>query len=542
MKKSFKYILGVALFLIFLLTFLYYNGNPSRVLKRNFYRNYSIGDLLIQKNYKEEVTDFIKVVGFLDSTQVAVALREKEKTQQLKSNWDYRNAILNTEYFNDTITIISIDSLNKIVYSPPEYDNYYIFDPQVKGYYITKIINSPFGGIISLFIWVILIWGSEKAYHYIKGAFTKISKPLYYTTIILFLIMISIVFRESLMLGYTRNGDWKMFEFTAIINYLLSAIPIIALFHYLNRRVFTKLDFFQRETSKIIFIITAGVLIYLVVLKLFFVVIPILNISSLKDPSSSFSIYYTFQFEYIEFPRLIKELLIIWTIIALGIFINNLRKHILELVRKEKTLKRTETKVLSIESELNALQARVNPHFLYNSLNSLASLAQVNPGKTEEMALKLSAFYRQQSKRKGQNMAIVREEIDSLKQYLEIEKIRFGEKLIYDFQIGEETLNKPIPQFLLQPIVENAIKYGYDDLSDQIIIKITAYLEGNTMNISVYDQGIDFTDSLSTGYGIESVRKKLKLVFPEGHELQFINSPKKQVKITLYYEKMRHYD
>lgn len=234
-----------------------------------------------------------------------------------------------------------------------------------------------------------------------------------------------------------------------------------------------------------------------------------------------------------QFFFFLSEGFISFSIIAIANFLNNLRQHIQQLKLKETKLGTTEELALSSQSELNALQARINPHFLYNSLNSIASLAQINPAKTEEMAIALSEFYRYSTNRKEQHFHTVEEEIKLLTNYLSIEKNRFGAILQYKLQIDPKTSKAEIPRFLLQPLVENAIKYGFNKKKNEIKVRIKVEAIGNCLHLIVSDSGPSFTTEMDAGYGLRSIKKKLKLLYPEHHEISFENAPEKQVHIIL---------
>jgi len=196
-------------------------------------------------------------------------------------------------------------------------------------------------------------------------------------------------------------------------------------------------------------------------------------------------------------------------------------------------LMEAEKQVLNSESELASLQSSVNPHFLYNSLNSIAALSTRDPEKTRKMAFALSDFYRYNTNRNGDPFSTLGEEIEMLKTYLEIEKIRFEDKLNYSINVGENLKDERIPHFLLQPLVENAVKYGYNKSKNQTTIQIDVRMEGQKLKIEIGDNGEDFKEDMQKGFGLKSVTKKLKLLYPGRHEMEFINQPSKKVLISL---------
>ena len=186
----------------------------------------------------------------------------------------------------------------------------------------------------------------------------------------------------------------------------------------------------------------------------------------------------------------------------------------------------------SIASELNALQSRVNPHFLYNALNSIAALAVIEPQKTEKMALSLAKFYKYNTNRNDEPFLKVKEELELLQSYLEVEQIRFGDKLQVVFDVNGSCLDFDIPKFMIQPLLENAIKFGYKVNSDAIAIKLEIREMDKLLYIRVYDGGILFDDELQPGYGITSIKKKLELVYPKSGKLLFVNEPMKYTELS----------
>jgi len=124
-------------------------------------------------------------------------------------------------------------------------------------------------------------------------------------------------------------------------------------------------------------------------------------------------------------------------------------------------------------------------------------------------------------------------EFEILEIYLEIEKIRFGERLQVNLNIDETTKDIKLPRFLLQPLVENAIKYGYNEKLNQTHVQVFAEQKENKLHLKILDDGKDFSEEMNTGYGLRSVQKKLKILFPEKHEIAFVNQPQKGVFITI---------
>lgn len=206
---------------------------------------------------------------------------------------------------------------------------------------------------------------------------------------------------------------------------------------------------------------------------------------------------------------------------ALGIFITD-RFNLPDKTELDKLKERA----LQSEAELTALQSSVNPHFLYNSLNSITALVDSDPEKTKAMSIALSNFYKYTTNREEKSITTIAEEIDMIENYLTIEKIRFGERLQYKIDVTENSKHYSIPYFILQPIIENAIKYGYNATEDIIDVRIKININHNQLELKIYDSGKDFDELMDQGYGLRNVTKKLKLIYPNEHIIEFVNDPK----------------
>jgi len=190
---------------------------------------------------------------------------------------------------------------------------------------------------------------------------------------------------------------------------------------------------------------------------------------------------------------------------------------------------------LKTRAELDALQARINPHFLYNSLNSIASLVHEDPDKAEEMTLLLSKLFRYTTGRKTSDyFDSIENELEMVQTYLQVEKVRFGDRLQFEVEVMDPELkNLFVPKFILQPIVENAIKHGIAKLADMGKIVVRIYEENGWLHLCVHDNGPMFSDTMGAGYGIRSIQEKLKLLYGEDARLELHNEPGKSVNISI---------
>jgi len=180
------------------------------------------------------------------------------------------------------------------------------------------------------------------------------------------------------------------------------------------------------------------------------------------------------------------------------------------------------------KSRLQALQMQLNPHFLFNTLNSIASLIHENPGAADEMITSLSEFLRLTLKTSDRSEVPLREEMDFLNHYLAIEQIRFGDRLRVEKHIEPALLGAQVPVLILQPLVENAIKHGIEKKLGPGVVTITASRTGETLQLQVQDNGRGLSSAaggqISEGVGLANIRARLRELAGDAATLQ-IGSP-----------------
>jgi two-component system, LytTR family, sensor kinase len=219
--------------------------------------------------------------------------------------------------------------------------------------------------------------------------------------------------------------------------------------------------------------------------------------------------------------------------IAIPLFIKQAKRYELLLELKEKEMNLQKAEELLAKAELETLQAKINPHFLYNSLNSIAGLIHDEPDKAEKMVLSLSDLFRYSLNTQGKVYTTIAEEIAMVNTYLDIEKTMFENQLQCTITVDAACEQYLIPRFLIQPLVENAIKHGTSKI-EKGILEITVAKQQNGLEIMVADNGPDFPDQLTTGYGVRNVSEKLDLLFPKKNEISFYNHPKKYISILIH--------
>ena len=199
------------------------------------------------------------------------------------------------------------------------------------------------------------------------------------------------------------------------------------------------------------------------------------------------------------------------------------------------------------KAELKALQNQINPHFLYNTLDSIIYMIDENENeKAEEMIVALSRFFRISISR-GKNIIPVKSELDHVKYYLQIQKMRFGDSFSYDVDASDEVLSLPIIKLILQPIVENAIVHGLGEKPEEgAMIKIKAYLDSSYLCFDIEDNGFgmlpdkieeiyqSFKDkTIHRGVGLSNVYQRIRIFYGEKADIIVDSSLDDGTKISI---------
>jgi two-component system, LytTR family, sensor kinase len=219
--------------------------------------------------------------------------------------------------------------------------------------------------------------------------------------------------------------------------------------------------------------------------------------------------------EYLEFVAqwIVVRGLFSWLLISFITAISWMWFYMKE--QQEIQMRKADTEKLAREAELSTLRQQLQPHFLFNSLNSISALAGSRPEEARRMIQQLSDFLRGTIKRDDQHLISLEEELNHLQLYLEIEKVRFGHRLSTFIEKENNPEDYKLPPLLLQPIVENAIKFGLYDTTGEITISIKAKGDGSHLILTVENP---FDPSTSqprqgTGFGLSSIQRRLYLLF-----------------------------
>ncbi|GMU94811.1 MULTISPECIES: histidine kinase [Ignavibacterium] len=187
---------------------------------------------------------------------------------------------------------------------------------------------------------------------------------------------------------------------------------------------------------------------------------------------------------------------------------------------QEKLVKETELKNLVTEAELKSLKFQINPHFIFNALNSMSALTEIDPKRAKQMIIKLADFLRYTLANNDRQKNSLSEELKNIKLYLDIEKIRFEDKFEFVEEIDEACKNTEIPSMILQPLFENAIKHAVYETLDKVIIKLNCEPIDNFLKISLTNNFEGESHKKGAGVGLKNIRERLALIYHQDNLLE----------------------
>ena len=190
-----------------------------------------------------------------------------------------------------------------------------------------------------------------------------------------------------------------------------------------------------------------------------------------------------------------------------------------------------EQEKLLLAAKIESLKSQINPHFLFNTLTSISSLIRAEPDTARTLIIRLSALLRRLL-RSHQHFVTLREELEAIDEYLDIEVIRFGPKLKVNKDIDPDTLDLIVPSMILQPLVENSIKHGFSRKIGPGSITIRSHRENGRAVIEVEDDGMGFfaeslDQPMSSGIGLANVRERLRVIYGATYQLKLASEPGK---------------
>jgi len=192
-----------------------------------------------------------------------------------------------------------------------------------------------------------------------------------------------------------------------------------------------------------------------------------------------------------------------------------------------------EQKNLLIKSELKLLQAQVNPHFLFNALNTISAIIRKDADRARELLLHLSNFFRKNLKRSG-DLATLAEELDHVNSYLKIEMARFEDRLTIERDIDPQLLNLKIPTFTLQPIIENAVKHGISTMLEPGVVRLRAQRRNGQVVVEIEDNAGTYCERIKRGgLGMKIVNQRIKNLCGQEFGTQVACEPNQSTRITI---------
>lgn len=210
-----------------------------------------------------------------------------------------------------------------------------------------------------------------------------------------------------------------------------------------------------------------------------------------------------------------------------------------ERERIERQAREAKLLQLAAESELKALRAQINPHFLFNSLNTIADLIVTDPAKAETMTVLLAKVFRHLLLYSDRQLTAVSEEIEFLRTYLRIEEVRFGSRLTVHMDVEPGISSARVPSLILQPVVENAIKHGLAPKVGPGHLKIRAGRDGRFLKLEVEDDGVGFAESALSqegsrrGVGLKIITERLKTLYQAGASMEFESANALGSRVTI---------
>jgi two-component system LytT family sensor kinase len=206
-----------------------------------------------------------------------------------------------------------------------------------------------------------------------------------------------------------------------------------------------------------------------------------------------------------------------------------------ERERIERQAREAKLLQLAAESELKALRAQINPHFLFNSLNTIADLIVTDPAKAEIVTVLLAKVFRHVLLYSDRQLTAVSEEIEFLRTYLRIEEVRFGARLSVRMDVDPSVSGAHVPSLILQPVVENAIKHGLAPKIGNGHLHIRAGRDGRFVKLEVEDDGVGFTapETERRGVGLKIIAERLKTLYKAGASLEFESAKALGSRVTI---------
>jgi signal transduction histidine kinase len=242
-------------------------------------------------------------------------------------------------------------------------------------------------------------------------------------------------------------------------------------------------------------------------------------VEHLQSRGSAQPVSFEMAFSHALVATFVFNTLIYWALVSLSHALGYYLKY------QERTVRAAELEKRLTEAKLQALQMQLNPHFLFNTLHAISSLMHQDVEAADRMLARLSDLLRYALESTDSQEVPLRKELDFLTRYLEIEQTRFGERLQVRLQIDPAVMDAKVPNLILQPLVENAIKHGIEPHARPGILELRAQRENGTLRLEVEDNGAGLQPTKRAGFGVglSNTRARLEQLYGAGHRLEMLN-------------------
>lgn len=355
----------------------------------------------------------------------------------------------------------------------------------------------------------------------------KLPIPYLYTILIGFAVGVLFALKTFLMYWYWDETDYYVFKKHAVIpivNYTLWGLLMPIVYYFVSRYRVGSAYPGKENLSAVLASLLLCVLHEVISNIIYYLPMHLLGLTPFTQEVRQFI---TRAFPYALIDRLI-EYWILYAVISGVDFQRKFQEKQLEFVQLQNQLSK---------AQLSALRLQIQPHFLFNTLNTISSLMEFDIKGSQKIVSKLGSLLRTVLDSDKRNMVPLREELDFIKSYLDIEQVRFQDRLNIHYRVEPETTSCLVPALILQPLVENAVKHGFASNPGPGEIEVCACREGNDLVLGVKDNGCGSSRSLESlmnnGLGLRNVRSRLDLIFKNNYQFKVVTSPGQGFEVEL---------
>lgn len=335
-----------------------------------------------------------------------------------------------------------------------------------------------------------------------------------------------LAFRTYLPYLYWGEGDnyiWTRYSLPSIINYSLWPFFVPFVYHFSYKWQIGRSHGLRANSMAVVSCLVISLTHEFLTNAVYFVPLELMDWYHIDDETMR---YLKGAVPAAVINRIVEYWIIVFSLRAIDNYLN---------------LKKSEVKMARIESQLTqaklrALRMQLQPHFLFNTLNTISSLLDVNTAKARSVIAKFADILRNVLESDDKRFISLDEEIQNTQNYLVIEQTRFSDRLDVSYDIAREALDILVPSFILQPIVENAIKHGLSKSSESLHLSLKASIDGRFITLSVHDdgQGASGSDDLfGKGVGLSNARERLQNLFGSESYIKIDTSPGEGFHVSL---------